>query len=40
MNLDDFPGQRKTDHAPTQAKQVHIIILNTLVGRVTFMDQG
>lgn len=38
--LDDFPGQVKCDHAPAQAEQVHVVILNALVGGVTFMDQS
>ena len=38
--LNYFPSHRKTDHAPALTEQVHVIILDTLVGGVTLMDEG
>src|SRR5271157_5811644 len=39
-DLNYFQGQRTSDHATAQAKQVHIIIFDALVGGIAFMDQG
>ena len=39
-DLNYFQGQCSSDHATAQAKQVHIIIFNALMGRIAFMDQS
>jgi hypothetical protein len=37
--LDQFPGERRPDHSLTQAKNVHIVIFDALVGGENIMDK-
>jgi hypothetical protein len=38
--VDSFPGHGIIAHAPAQAKQVHITIINPLMASVTLMEEG
>src|SRR5665647_2589252 len=38
--FDQFPGERLADHAATQAYDVHIVILDPLVCRKSFVNQA
>ena len=37
--LDQFPGERRTDHFSTQTKDIHVVIFDALMGGENIMDE-
>ena len=37
--LDQFSGERRTDHLPTQTEDIHVVIFNALMGGKNIVDE-